>query len=81
MIQDRRILTDFRHLNTRIAYNNVAYPLKKDKFATLAYSKCDVLLVLDLKNTFHSLRLSENSKKYCGIFPILEVPHIYAKEC
>ena len=26
-----------------------------------------VLSVLDLKDAFHSLRLSENSKKYCGI--------------
>ena len=26
-------------------------------------------LALDLKDAFHSLRLSENSKKYCGILP------------
>ena len=25
------------------------------------------MLVLELKDTFHSLRLTENSKKYCGI--------------
>ena len=25
--------------------------------------------VLDLKDAFHSLRLTENSKKYCGILP------------
>ena len=25
--------------------------------------------VLDLEDAFHSLRLTENSKKYCGIFP------------
>ena len=35
----------------------------------LASSKCEVLSVLDLKDAFHSLRLSENSKKYCGILP------------
>ena len=28
-----------------------------------------VLSVLDLKDAFHSLRLSENSKTYCGILP------------
>ena len=28
-----------------------------------------VLSVLDLKDVFHSLRLTENSKKYCGILP------------
>ena len=38
----------------------------------LGNSKCEVLSVLDLKNTFHSLRLTENSKKYCGILPYFE---------
>ena len=33
----------------------------------LGDSKCKVLSVLDQKDAFHSLRLSENSKKYCGI--------------
>ena len=28
-----------------------------------------VFLVLDFKDAFHSLRLSEDSKKYCGILP------------
>ena len=65
--QDKRVVTDFRHLNTRSARNNLAYPLIKDTFATLGNSKCDVLLILDLKDAFHSLRLSENSKKYFGI--------------
>ena len=67
--QDKRVVTDFRHLNTRIAKNNLAYPLVKDTFTTLGNSKCEVLSVLDLKDAFHSLRLSEKSKKYCGILP------------
>ena len=41
----------------------------KDAFTTLGNSKCEVLSVLDLKDAFHSLRLSEKSKKYCGILP------------
>ena len=69
VMQDKRVVTHFRHLNTRITKNNLAYPLIKDTFATLGNSKCDVLLVLDLTDAFHSLRLSENSKKYCGILP------------
>ena len=69
LTQDKRVVTDFRHLNSRIAKNNVAYPLVKDTFATLGNSKCEVLSVLDLKDAFHSLRLSEKSKKYCGILP------------
>ena len=35
----------------------------------LGNSKCEVLSVLDLKDAFHLLRLTENSKKYCGILP------------
>ena len=35
----------------------------------LGNSKCEVLLVLDLKDAFHSLRLSEQAKKFCGILP------------
>ena len=45
----------------------MAYPLVRDTFSVLGNLKCKVLSVLDLKDAFHSLRLSENSKKYCGI--------------
>ena len=69
MTQYKRVVTDFRHLNTKITKNNLAYPLIKDTFTMLGNSKCDVLSELDLKDVFHSLRLSENSKKYCGILP------------
>ena len=80
MTQDKRVVTDFRHLNTRIAKNNLAYPLVKDTFTTLGNSKCEVLSVLDLKDAFHSLRLSEKSKKYCGIFPYFcSVSYLYQR--
>ena len=69
LTKDKRIVTDFRHLNVRIAKNNLVYPLVKDTFSVLGNSKCEVLSVLDLKDAFHSLRLSKNSKKYCGILP------------
>ena len=36
-------------------------------FTLFGSSKCEVLSVLDLKDAFHSLRLTESSKKYCGI--------------
>ena len=67
--KDKRVVTDFRHLNMRIAKNNLAYPLLKDMFTLLGSSKCEVLSVLDLKDVFHFLRLTEKSKKYCGILP------------
>ena len=49
--------------------NNLAYPLLKDMFSVLGSSKCEVLSVLDVKDIFHYLRLSEHSKKYCEIIP------------
>ena len=71
LTQDKRVVTDFRHLNVRIAKNNLAYLLLKDTLSVLGSSKCKVLSILDLKDVFHSLRLSDNSKKYCGILPYL----------
>ena len=67
LTKDKRVVTDFRHLNMRIAKNNLAYPLVRDMFSMLGSSRCEVLSVLDLKDAFYSLRLSENSKRYCGI--------------
>ena len=69
LTKDKTVVTDFRHLNMRIAKNNLAYLLVRDMFAVLGNSKCKVLSVLDLKDAFHSLRLSENSKRYCGTLP------------
>ena len=68
-MQDKRVVTVFRNLNMRITKNNLPYPLLKDMFTLLGSLKCEVLSVLDLKDAFHSLRLTENSKKYCGILP------------
>ena len=69
MMQGKRVVTDFRHLNMCIAKINLAYLLLKDTFTLLGSSRCEVLSVLDLKDAFHSLRLTENSKRYCGILP------------
>ena len=69
MTSDKRVMSDFRHLNTRIAKNNLAYPLLRDTFSLLGSTKCEVMSVLDLKDAFHSLHLSERSQKYCGILP------------
>ena len=81
LTKDKRVVTDFKHLNVRIAKNNLAYPLVRDTFSVLGNSKWKVLSVLDLKDAFHSLRLSENSKKYCGILHILVAHLIYTREC
>ena len=33
LTKDKRVVTDFRHLNVRIAKNNLAYPLVRDRFS------------------------------------------------
>ena len=48
----------------RIAKYNLAYPLLKDTFSVLGSSRCKVLSVLDLKDTFHSLQISENLRNF-----------------
>ena len=74
MTRDKRVVIDFRHLNICIAKNNLAYPLLKDTFSMLGSSNCEVLSVLYLKDMFHSLQLTENSKKFCGILPYFGSP-------
>ena len=52
MTQDKRVVTDFRHLNVRTVKNNLSYQLVRDTFSVLGNSKCEVLLVLDLEDAF-----------------------------
>ena len=60
--QDKRVITDFRHLKIRIAKNHLAYPLFKDTFSVVGSPRWEVIPILNLKDTFHSLRLLENLK-------------------
>ena len=39
----KRVVTNFRHLNLRIAKNNLAYPLLNDTFSVLGSSRYEVL--------------------------------------
>ena len=80
MTKDKKVVTDFGHLNMHITKNNLAFPLLKDNFSMLGSSKCEVMSVLDLKDAFHSLQLTENSKKICGILPYFGSPsHLYQR--
>ena len=52
LTKDKRVVTDFRHLNVRIANNNFAYPLVRDTFSALGNSKCEVLSVFRSERCF-----------------------------
>ena len=43
--QNKRVVTDVRHLNVRIVKNNLAYTLVRDTFSVIGNSKCKVLSV------------------------------------
>ena len=64
-----RIVTDFRHLNSRLVTLQPSIPLVRDAIQILGASGCEVLSLADLRDAYHTLRLSERSKKYCGITP------------
>ena len=49
MTQDKRIVTDFRHLNIRIVKKKLAYPLVRDTFLVLGNSKCEVFFSIRFK--------------------------------
>ena len=63
LTKDKRVVTDFRHLNMRIAKNNLAYPLVRDTFSVLGNSKCEVLSVLDLKKCLSFTEIIRKFKK------------------
>ena len=44
-------------------------PLVRDAIQILGASGCEILSLADLRDAYHTLRLSERSKKFCGITP------------
>ena len=82
LTKDKRVLTDFRHLNVRIAKNNLAYHLLKDTISALGSYKCEVLSVLDFKRCIPFLKIIRKLKRNTVGYSLTLVAHpIYIKEC
>ena len=79
LTKDKRPVVDFRLLNTRILRRNTSIPLINDVLSILGNSECEVVSCLDIKDAYHSIRLTEKSKEYCGILPYFGSP-IYRYE-
>ena len=73
--QDKRPVVDFRLLNTRIRQRNTASLLMRDICNILGKSGCEVMSCVDIKDAFHSIRLNERSKEFCGILPYFGNTH------
>ena len=69
LTKDKRPVVDFRLLNTRILRRNTSLPLMSDVLSILGNSECEVVSCVDIKDAYHSIRLTEKSKEYCGILP------------
>ena len=79
LTKDKRPVVDFRLLNTRILRRNTSIPLMSDVLSILGNSECEVVSCVDVKDAYHSVRLIEKSKEYCGILPYFGSP-IYRYE-
>ena len=73
--KDKRPVVDFRLLNTRIKRHNTATPLLRDIYQMLGKAQSTVLSCVDLKDAFHSLKLTDRAKDFCGILPYFGSPH------
>ena len=79
LTNDKRPVLDFGLLNTRILRRNTSIPLMSDVLGILGNSECEVVSCVDIKNAYHSNKLNEKSKEYCGILPYFGSP-IYRYE-
>ena len=50
------------------------FPLVRDSIEQLGQKHCHYLSTIDLRDTFHTLRLAASSQKYCGITPYYGSP-------
>ena len=79
LTQDKRPVVNFRLLNTQILRRNTSIPLMSDVLSILGNSACEVVSCVDVKDAYHSVKLTEKSKEYCGILPYFGSP-IYRYE-
>ena len=81
LTKDKRPVVDFRLLNTRIKRHNTATPLMRDICQMLGKAQSRILSCVDLKDAFHSLKLTDRAKDFVESYPTLEVITIGMKSC
>ena len=68
---DKRPVVDFRLLNTRILRRNTSTPLMSDVLSILGNSECEVVSCVDIKDAYHSIKLTEKVKNTVVFYPTL----------
>ena len=69
-----RVCSNFCILNEKLIKINHAFPLVRDCIEQLGRKKYHYLSTIDLRDTFHTLRLALSLQKYCGITPYYGSP-------
>ena len=79
LTKDKRPVVDFRLLNTRILRRNTSIPLMSDVLSILGNSECEVVSCVDIKDAYHSIRLTKSVKNIVEYFLILAAPYTNMK--
>ena len=69
-----QVCSDFHTLSEKLVKINHAFPLVRDCIKQLGRKKYHYLSMIDLRDTFHTLRLALSSQKYCSIMPYYGSP-------
>ena len=70
----KRIVSDFRVLNSRLRLLQCSMPLIKDAIQTLGAVQAEIASIIDLRDAFHTLKLTEKSQFYASITPYMGSP-------
>ena len=73
--RDKCPVVDFHLLNTQIRCRNTATPFSETSLTFWVISCCEVMSCVDIKDAFHSIKLNEQSKEFCGILPYFGSTH------
>ena len=72
-----RIVTDFRHLNSRLVVLQPSIPLIRDAIQVIGASGCEVISLIDLRDAYHTLPLSPSIQEVLWHYTLLWFKHIY----
>ena len=79
LTNDKRLVVDFRLLNTRILCRNTSIPLMDYVLNILGNSGVEIISCVDIHDAYYSIPLTDRSKEFCGILPYFGSP-IYRYE-
>ena len=74
------ICTDFWIFNDKLVKINHGFPLVKDCILAIGQRHCEVIALADIQDTYHTLRLILDSKRYYGMTPFcVSAPYFYLR--